>query len=364
VLRPLRFGERSGIVGSAACDRSPLDAAAAGVLVTSVVSNSGALDSTVLEIAAMVLAGAQEDAPAFDEALGIAQRRTGLAAVEVEQLPARDVDRLALPAGGLEQASGWHRIVFAPERELTLDEIRNELAGKLLARSGAVAGSGRFSRSVLDTPRSAARFDTRTSPPDGPGAPHSAQKFEHTVIRAAAASPQEAAISSPQFSFGRFVYAATSNRKTDPPVAVRYKNLTEPPVFPLKSAAIADATMSADHAPDWPGGAVPPAEIARFQKADSASRLSGRIGSLGAGGSEPHWVARVGESPVETVLRNARPASATGTVEHSGAEWVPLPEIAGRRFTNASPQAASSPNELADAIATLLNEEADLRGID
>src|SRR4051794_629149 len=75
LLRPLTFAERTAIVGRAIAEDSPLEAVASGILLTSVIANLSALDPLVLEIAALVLAGADQEAPAFEEARRIAQLR-------------------------------------------------------------------------------------------------------------------------------------------------------------------------------------------------------------------------------------------------------------------------------------------------
>ena len=130
----MTFAERTAIVGRAVAEDSPLEAVASGILLTSVIANLSAIDPLVLEIAALVLAGADQEAPAFGAASRIVQLRTGLDSEDVERLPAREVDRLAHLEDDAEPAPGWNRIVFAQQREWTLEEIRNELAGRILDR--------------------------------------------------------------------------------------------------------------------------------------------------------------------------------------------------------------------------------------
>jgi hypothetical protein len=149
VLRPLRFSERTELVTAAAAQASPRDAVAASVLAAATVERGrGARD--VLEILALWLAGAAWDAPPFLDTTLVVGRAAGWSLQDLLGAHATEVDRLAVHLAEQERG-GWNAIVFLPPPAEELSDIRARFADQLLRRSAA----GRASESAPATARRA-----------------------------------------------------------------------------------------------------------------------------------------------------------------------------------------------------------------
>lgn len=137
VLRPLAFGERTRIVTRALAASNPRESVCAGILRAATVS-PGVFDSRALEVMALILAGAAcPEAPAFADALLLVARGAGWAPEQLAEAEAAEVDRLAIHLGGRPHPhrSSWNRLVFLSAPEDSLEAARAELADDLLARA-------------------------------------------------------------------------------------------------------------------------------------------------------------------------------------------------------------------------------------
>jgi hypothetical protein len=140
VLRPLTFSERTRLVTRAAVAPTALDSLCASVLHAATVQPGRHADRMVQEILALTLAGADQDAPVFAETVLRVARATGLELRQLYEAEAAEVDRLAMYLGGPPADAGWTRIVFARGEE-TLESIRQELGARLLQRADAFAAA-------------------------------------------------------------------------------------------------------------------------------------------------------------------------------------------------------------------------------
>lgn len=139
VLRPLAFGERTRVVSRARAAPDPRESVCAGVRgAATVVPGEG--DPVLLDVIALALCGADEPAPPFADAALLVARAAGWDPSQLLEAPAAEVDRLARQLGGAPSASGWTRFVFADDDGGELEEIRAELAEALLERVDEAAG--------------------------------------------------------------------------------------------------------------------------------------------------------------------------------------------------------------------------------
>jgi hypothetical protein len=138
ILRPLRFGERTRVVVSAASSPSALDSLCRGILHAATVQE-GTGDRTVQEVLALALAGADQEAPSFAASALRVARAAGWEFNQLYEAEAAEVDRLAIYLGGPTPDSGWNRIVFASSAD-TLEGVRRELGEQLLKRADPFAG--------------------------------------------------------------------------------------------------------------------------------------------------------------------------------------------------------------------------------
>ncbi len=132
ILRPLTFGERTRLVTRAAVAPTALDSLCSNVLQTSLVQ-PGQADRLIQEILALLLAGADQEAPPFAETALRVTRAAGWELRQLYEAEAVEVDRLAIYLGGRPHDSGWTQIVFAGSEE-SLESLRRNFAEQLLRR--------------------------------------------------------------------------------------------------------------------------------------------------------------------------------------------------------------------------------------
>jgi hypothetical protein len=132
-IRPLAFGERGRLLADSVQALDPvglaidlISAAATGVAAGDV--------SSPCKAVALAMAGAELEAPALSITTAAAARSRGWSLESINAQPAEQVDRIALEAQ--EQAqSGWNRIVFTQQAPLTdTDTVVRALAARLVNR--------------------------------------------------------------------------------------------------------------------------------------------------------------------------------------------------------------------------------------
>ncbi len=133
ILRPITFGQRTRISARASLSPTPRENCAAGVLSASTV-RAGTDDTLVLEVLAMVLAGADESGFPFAETTLTIARAAGWSHADIAGAEAADIDRLARHLSRNQPDDGWTRLVFDSPPSQELADIRDALANNLLER--------------------------------------------------------------------------------------------------------------------------------------------------------------------------------------------------------------------------------------
>ncbi len=136
VLRPLTFGERAVAVSLAAASTSPRVNLCAELLRLAT-THGGVAEQTTQEILALVLAGAELDAPPFVETTLLVAQATGWDAAQIARTQAVDIDRLAAFVRTPPPGSAWNTLLLAPRQDELLDAIRARLADRLLRRGNS-----------------------------------------------------------------------------------------------------------------------------------------------------------------------------------------------------------------------------------
>ncbi len=368
VLRPVTFAERAAIVAAASAERSPIDALAAGLLAASTV-RSGVGDPTVLEVAALALAAVAElDGPGRDSAGPYSDDA---------------FDEVASAEAPSASADGWTRIVFADaSTPAGLEATRAALAEQTPRRPGrgrvgcerpkprsaraleggawardfnCLAGAFDVARSFApdlsntEAARDSGRTEERAAPPTSADDRGDARVVAYPFRMRLGREPAEE------------VAAVTTVARR------RRASGDDPPAMPSEATAAPAAS---------PATTVP----APFSELASVPRVAPRAhAARSAVATSP---SRTFEA-VPYVLPAPREAG-------SGLSRDPDPDMAfppglGRRYVlersvldrpapppspsafdrwSSQPEATLDPARMADEIARLLDDEADLRGID
>lgn len=146
VFRPITFGERLRRVERASASVDPVESLCAAITACAMVSAGEAeLSQTEREASqtlALVLAGADIEAPHFTDAMLLLGGNAGWRYDEIEKAEAARVDRLARrlePRTGEDDDDGWSRVVFSAPAPQPSGAIRRDLARRLLERFAEVA---------------------------------------------------------------------------------------------------------------------------------------------------------------------------------------------------------------------------------
>ncbi len=382
VLRPLTYGERSRIIGRLAGAPNTVDAVGAAVLRAATVQ-SGAGDRSLAEILALVLAGANAEAPPYATTLLTVASAAGWSLRDIDEADAEIIDQLAMQLGAAvdDPDDGWSRIVLVDDaRATSLDEVRRELAERLITRAGVVANV------TAPEPDAQATAAAVLSPTNTAPAPttYAAEATEQTVRPADRATGPEADMPpngpvaaghggtmpvTPDRVLGVTGTTATSPTQRErqaAPANVR------PRFRLLGSTDLAAASMT----PTRPDAATTPT------LADTAPRPVNRVSY------QPE--ARAAQRSLNPQpLPPKQPLNTAPTLELVRAPQsitpIPLPAphpapVEATRLTGWNAAPVSEPllgglptlaqietlvgDEVADALAALLDHEADLRGID
>jgi hypothetical protein len=406
MLRPLGFGERSRVVadsaaaapgGLAAVAAAVLTAARAGLGEAGVPARGPRVQRVVVEAVAMHLAGARTDhrALGFAESAALAARSFGWTAEQVLGADADAVDRLVdAVAPVLDDAPGWNRILItgtadsapagteAPDRPVDATAVRDALARDLLARAtrafapdpaepadlGSTGGRLAAAGPRPDGPTNPLeRVGLRVPPTGGPGrsfdggtssgapspAPSAVGTADHHPGAAAAPSPSPAGAATLPVAYGATYPRAAGDGGTgaasDPR---RGGGVTGRDVSTSTSGPRQPTT--APHGPDpelaGPGGAR--AEVSPGPP-DEHLGVPTSAYPPGTGASGP-W--SLPGQPGEW----GTPAASPGPATRAPAAVVSAPPAVGLR---APAERHRDARDLAEAIAALLDDEADLRGV-
>ncbi|MEV0644060.1 hypothetical protein AB0I28_02230 [Phytomonospora sp. NPDC050363] len=387
VLRSLSFGERRFAVRAAEGCPDPADALARSV--GRLALGEETADAAV-EALALFLAGAREETgtgPGLAEAALAVVRATGWTATELDAAVATSVDELAggLIPPSLDADDGWTSLRLAPA---SVAEIRNDLAADLLSRAARRPAAEAFStvgRTDSPTPPEAAS-DASAGAKD-PGAGSGA----HVSGPTAGAPP---AVGDP--------YAQ------DPPGTRQHTRAADPgPPWPASPSAAGDRPPSRGVNGTSPRQPTPPAPR---HTANGEPRFGGANGTRGPRAAAPNTNHGPGAAPRarpepivprgpysfgapgaahrphSTPRRPLPPPPAPGTwspitrpptPEQAGTlitgPWAPLAEQPPTPFDPGAPahRAPGDPilrlvtedEDLAERLARVLHDEADLRGM-
>lgn len=139
ILRPLTFSKRSRVLMRLGSQATRDDTAAAVLQAATV--QPGIADRAVQEILALYMAGADQDAPSFVETTLLLARGAGWGAAQLADAEAAEVDRLAIYLAEFEREPEWNSLLLmgVPTDEgdvtNTLAAIRDELVDNLVKRS-------------------------------------------------------------------------------------------------------------------------------------------------------------------------------------------------------------------------------------
>ena len=135
ILRPLTFGERTRAVVRARTTSTPR-AGVAGAILQAATAQSGVGERPVLELLALALAGAEQDAPPFTATVALLARSLGWDYARLTAAEAADVDRLAIYlAGSPPASSSWNQLLLAHSPDDELSGWRDALCDTLLRRA-------------------------------------------------------------------------------------------------------------------------------------------------------------------------------------------------------------------------------------
>jgi hypothetical protein len=383
-LHPLTFSQRTSVVTAASSHGRATDAVAAAVLAASR-PDGGAGDRTLLEVLALWLAGAEWEAPNFAETALLVARGAGWQPHHLLGAPATEVDRLAVYLDQQERSGDWHKLLFALEPAETLDAVRVRFAERLLRRSALVAAM------AADAPMAKeSRSETAASSDDSTSHP-----------------PLRGTVSPSAGRAGVDTGAPRGNEKSTLPLAPRSGERTDESPSPVSGAGGAKVLRIEEHRPT--AAAIDRAESGRAAEPTSheqepadlstaALTRDGRFAASRPPAAGPGLVTanrepRTVTPAVITANREtpaANPKLATGNTPSQAASAEPYapPALfaiatgfgASRLSSRASQSAAFAEARVAPltetaaltresfdvvrALATLLDDEADLRGLD
>lgn len=386
VLRPLTYGERSRIVGRLAGAPNTVDAVGAAVL-RAATMRPGSGDHAVAEILALVLAGANADAPPFATTLLTVAGAAGWSLRDIDEADAETIDQLAMQLGAVvaDPDDGWSRIVLVDDVQATsLDEVRRELAERLIARAGVVANV-----TAIPETSTAAQAEQLLTPLPASGSPSTLRfdAVEHTVSQPdwAATPSRDSAPSA--LELGGEQPPAINSPGRQPPMLDTPRRLLG--VTGTSSSTLQQRDRQAASAEVRP----------KFRLLGSTNRAGAAAPATAASETAPlHPLNRVSYQPDAGVAQRSlnpqplppkQPLNTTPALElvraPQSATPITLPTLGpapveATRLTgwNDAPAEEFAPavvptlaqietlvgDEVADALAALLDHEADLRGID
>lgn len=360
LLRSLGYGERTRLCALAAMSAEPRASLAAAVVRAATVS-AGQVDELIVQTAALLLCGAGDDGSSFSDTVLRVGRAAGWELGPLLDAQAADVDRLAAALGATAQVadSGWNRLVFeASGGDASVLAVRDRLADRLLARVDDAA---------LDLEEQTAHLD---------GAPSSGERSVVSGMTSAslAGEPRTAAPLTSSAAEGASHSAAAAEVSLRPALVIsnRWSNRaasTPPAAAGGRSTVQAGVPGPVALSNAGPAAAAPAGPVGAVRGARGASGEVGgnaRPSQPEATRSTPHAHRdRLGLS----VANRSMVPEAAGQSGVTGGPWPARAAALGARTVE--PQGSGAElsiermaSELADALASLLQDEADLRGVE
>jgi hypothetical protein len=338
VLRPLRFGERTRLATFAARCADPRGSLSESVARAATISD-GELDQPLRELAALLLCGANQPGPAFSATTLAVARAAGWELGSIVDAEASVVDRLAIAAGADACESGWQRLVFGvTERGQALAALRDTWADTLLARVDA-------DMDAASAIRDAAALEATETEPAARAEPVSRADQPSRVAPLVAADKRQTSAEGLAAVSGERPGVARAGGHAPAPTALANFATKPRPALdaPIISARI---PLAAAHSPRVVQlDAVAPARARSEHAAPSAT-------------SQP--LRHVDPTPTPATPFDPHSLRASLSIAAMPPSTRGLPT---RDLHELPAQSAASAADLADALAQLLDEEAELRGI-
>jgi hypothetical protein len=336
LLRALTYGERTRLCALAAISHDARASLAAAVARAATVVD-GDVDEVLRDVAALLLCGAREAGAPFSETLLRVAKAGGWDLGHITDAPAADIDRLAAALGVAPADDDWQRIVFdlaqdpaspAAVRDSLVDRLLARVDDRLAAPVEAEPEDAAVSAdvAVTDTLESSRRSNAALAVEGGAARPILVVSERWSSRAAARTASSESSSSAPDRSGIRpsALVAGAANAAAPTaasvPVAVSKQSAE-------RQGAPRPATATARRAPGFPDRLG----------LSAASHADLVLAARPAGQTDVTWSGR-------SVARPARPAAA--------------PEA------SAGPALSQVASDLADALAELLQDEADLRGVE
>lgn len=139
VLKQITFGERTLAHRNSCHAEKYVDFLSATITHTATVS-PGAGEQNIVEIIALHLAGAGNDAPSFTETANRVSKSTGWSAEIIDSHPAAYIDSLYLQLSG--DSKPWRKILLAPSKEESILSLKHHLAISIFRRGSDSSGIG------------------------------------------------------------------------------------------------------------------------------------------------------------------------------------------------------------------------------
>jgi hypothetical protein len=367
VLRPVSFGDRTRAAVWAATCPAPRDALCAALLGVAQVS-PGQGDPAMLELMSLVLAGAataDSALPSFVETTLLAARAGGWDPAQLAAADAAEIDRIAEHLG--QAPSAWQSLVLSDLAGTNAAtgpiELRATLADALLARVVAPPREESGPDPAASQPRktSADWMSEMTAiagrPARSPAETHSAWSSSGSaatpIARPAHLPPRTSGLAGPRFE----------DEDVDNETDHLFADGSGDQIAALAPGAGAafDARARPDARFAWPSGDARAAVPVEWSGPSAGVATAGGRASVAPGFVAPavvnppadrwFWPATGGAAP-----RAQIPGNFAFPFEPRGEFTLPA--------FSAEARSASDPWSLADAVAGLLDEECDLRGVD
>lgn len=170
VFRPITFGERLRRVERASASADPVESLCAAITACAMVSAGEAelspVEREASQTLALVLAGADIEAPPFTDAMLLLGGGAGWRYDEIEKAEAARVDRLArrLEPQREQDDDGWSRVIFSAPAPQASGIIRRDLARRLLERFTEVQEQEVFGSAHAGMPEGTAAGPVKSGP--------------------------------------------------------------------------------------------------------------------------------------------------------------------------------------------------------
>jgi hypothetical protein len=351
----------------------------------------GRADRFAQEILALTLAGADQEAPGFAETILLVAQAARWELSQLYEAEAAEVDRLAIALVGSPPDSGWTRVVFA-RREETPEAIRRELAEQLLHRGDPVAGAAVLERaptamlisSAVQAPSRVdvdqARLGEEHMPqPFGVGQATPAQRNLPSPPKSAELSPvgdpmTDADAAAPPYvrlRVPKLTFEKSAARRSARDISAHDGQTEKPtlrwsllPSGDERGSAVPEATLKRGNsslaqtvsaATETAETLAPPSgplRRARFRTSDELSPSS-----RGSTRLLPQAAGETLHAPDAAITMNTSVQSVTRALEK-------LEPVVQSAALSGMQSLFTDWSEAADALATLLDHEADLRGVE